>query len=400
MTEQHDDNSKLDHSEIPSGPRRLDFVDGARAAAALAVLLAHSYYQPQNGYYASRWMTHLGLTYGRFAVVAFIVISGFCLGLPTVKTGNVKNGWLDFYMRRIVRILPTYYACLGLSIAFIAFWANQRTGTVWDNSLPLSPSTVLNHIFLTHDLPVSWQILISKLFGIRTLDPVLAHGDISYPLWSIAVEFQLYLLFPLILLVIRKLGITLACVIGALVGIAVHEYSPINLDSATPWYLGQFMFGVAAAHVVSKGTTSVNARKVGLILIAIVLAVLVIKGKGFYDKYEPYLDLVFAGGIASLLAAKYLSNKFSSVPTVSILETKTMVWIGAFSYSLYLVHAPILHILERFCNSFLTTKSELRFLFLIVLSPLVIGICYLFHCAFEKPVIKWLQRSKTEVTST
>lgn len=71
---------------VPTATKtHLAFIDGLRAIAALFVMVCHAYFEPANGYYASRLMNHLGLTYGHVAVDLFIVVSGFCLMLPIAQ---------------------------------------------------------------------------------------------------------------------------------------------------------------------------------------------------------------------------------------------------------------------------------------------------------------------------
>src|SRR5688500_4271280 len=78
-------------SEAPANARSqptLHYVDGVRAVCALFVLVAHTWFQPANGYYAERWMNKLGLSYSHLAVDAFIVVSGFVIGLPIARSGD------------------------------------------------------------------------------------------------------------------------------------------------------------------------------------------------------------------------------------------------------------------------------------------------------------------------
>ena len=78
----------------------LAFIDGLRAIAALFVMVCHAYFEPANGYYASRLMNHLGLTYGHIAVDVFIVVSGFCLMLPIARRGDQMPPLKQFFTRR------------------------------------------------------------------------------------------------------------------------------------------------------------------------------------------------------------------------------------------------------------------------------------------------------------
>ena len=109
---------------IPHRLTHLPQLDGLRAVAASYVLWHHAYLQI--------WPVDYGieptgacrplvswLAYGRFAVVVFIVLSGFCLALPVVSTGGLRGGVRRYYLGRFWRIVPTYYAAIALSAALI-----------------------------------------------------------------------------------------------------------------------------------------------------------------------------------------------------------------------------------------------------------------------------------------
>ncbi|MEP6754385.1 MAG: acyltransferase [Chthonomonadales bacterium] len=375
-------------------PVRLDFIDGIRAAAALFVVLGHAYFQPQNGFYDNRIMTHLGLTYGRLAVVVFIVVSGFCLGLPTARRGDMIGSLKEFAKRRMRRILPPFYACLALSILFIVLFANAKTGTVWDNSLPLTKTRILTHAALLHDLPLSWQVNIASLFGIHDFPAGELHGDINYPLWSIAVEFQLYLLFPLIVLSFRKWGGAAISAIAVALGLVFHEATMHFFASMTPWFLGAFVMGAAAAGRAVNGDTADKQmmpleviRKISLNMFLLLALALIGYGKGFHDRYEPYVDTWMAAATALLLVTLYADATAHERYVTRFFSSKLLVKIGIFSYSLYLVHAPMLHLMDRIWVASLNPSPIARFLLLVVSIPLIVGVAYLFHLVFERPFL-------------
>jgi peptidoglycan/LPS O-acetylase OafA/YrhL len=384
-----------------SGSRdRLDYVDGLRALAALLVVAGHAYFQPQNGYYSSRILTKLGLTYGHLAVVVFIVVSGFCLGLPAARRGDSLGSLKTFFFRRARRILPPYYAALVLSILFIVFVAHQKTGTVWDNSLPLTRERMLSHWLLIHNLPDAWQNAVAGLFHLNDLPAGETHGFINYPLWSIAVECQLYLLMPLIVWSLAKAGSMATLIWAVSVGLLLHILPNGFLDSATPWYLGQFVLGIVAARecVRRQGRIPALWRTGCYALFILVALVLLLKGKAFFDAYEPYIDTVVAAATALLLAVTLSDNNSRAHLPTRLLSWRPLVTIGIFSYSLYLVHAPLLHAVDLVLVRFVTPKPEARFALLLCAIPIIVGAAYLFHLAFERPFLN--MRSDGRVATT
>ena len=373
----------------------LNFIYGLRAAAALFVVLGHAFFQPQNGYYDSKVMNHLGLTYGRLAVVVFIVVSGFCLGLPTARRGDDLGSLLEFAKRRMRRILPPFYACLVLSILFIILVANVKTGTVWDNSLPLTKTRILTNSLLLHDLPISWQANIAGVFGIHDYPAGELHGDINYPLWSIAVEFQLYLLFPLVVLAFRRWSGFVVAVGAVLLGLIFHEATLHFFVGMTPWFLGAFVMGAAAA----KRAVNINPsgrrvmpmeviRKISLNMFVLLALALISYGKGFHDRFEPYVDTWMALATALLLITLYEDASTNQRWITRKLSGQRLVSIGVFSYSLYLVHAPLLHALDMLWVRSIHPGPVARFALLVGCIPIIVGLAYLFHLMFERPFLK------------
>src|SRR2546423_12887857 len=105
------------------GPRqRLAGLDGVRGLAALFVVVNHVFLRAFPGYpvdHAPFWAAWL--IYGRFAVVVFIVVSGFSLALSPARHSWRFDGITRFAGRRARRILPPYLAALAFSLAVALF---------------------------------------------------------------------------------------------------------------------------------------------------------------------------------------------------------------------------------------------------------------------------------------
>ncbi|MCW3094855.1 MAG: acyltransferase 3 [Chthonomonadaceae bacterium] len=365
---------------VPS--RRFDFLDGVRALAALFVVVCHAYFEPANGYYSSRLMNHLGLTYGHVAVDVFIVLSGFCLMLPIARRSDHFGSVREFFRRRARRILPPYYAALLLSILFILVYAHNRTGTVWDNSLPLTWTTFLYHLLLVHDLPLPGT-----------------GGTINYPLWTIAVEFQLYLVMPLIALSLRSWNSSRTLLWTIALGLGLHVGLHGKLDSASPWYLGLFTMGaVAAREAVRRAQPQTNVLRWTIyVLVPLTGAVVVMKGKDFFEAYMPFFDTVLGAATATLLYITFHDASEQRSRLTRSLSWRPLVAIGTFSYSLYLVHAPLLHLFDRIFAPYLPAGPRM-FVALLAITPIIVGIAYLFHRVFEKPFMSGNSQPKRAVS--
>src|SRR5579883_2111781 len=173
---------------------RLDYLDGLRGLAAIYVVVYHIYVdmsaQLQTVAHSSVWVTLVQavLSHGRTSVAAFIVLSGYCLMLPVARSpdGQLTGGWVRYLRRRARRILPPYYAALVLSllvaIVIPTHWL-PLMGEQWNHGQPaLNPGAIVSHVLLLHNWSHTWEYRINP------------------PMWSVALEWQIYFLFPLLLL--------------------------------------------------------------------------------------------------------------------------------------------------------------------------------------------------------
>src|SRR4051812_15926990 len=167
-------------SEVDAG-RRLAGLDGVRGLAALFVVVNHIFLRTFPGYpadHAPLWAAWF--IYGRFAVVVFIVLSGFSLALSPARRGWRLDGVGRFALRRARRILPAYWAALAFSLA-VAWLVVAPPG----QAVPGTKSVLVN------------GLLVQNLVGAPSP---------NRSFWSMAVEVQLYVAFPLLLLMVRRFG--------------------------------------------------------------------------------------------------------------------------------------------------------------------------------------------------
>ena len=353
--------------------RHLAHVDGLRALAALFVLANHGFRMAWPNSPAVPVETHpeglaLALTswmrYGHFAVTTFIAISGYCLMLPYVRTGRIEGfDALPFYGRRAWRILPTYYAALAMSLLLIWLFIGEKTGTQWDASLPVTAEGIAVRIAMLQD--------------------VLLVNQINNPLWSVATEVRIYLLMPLVVGLFAVAGAWRAAMIVA-AAVLVLQVSGVPLvKHITFTYLAVFCMGAAAAS--AAGSHEKSASIAGASLLAAALLAL-----GTMDFHQGasmwrYVDMIVGAGIACLLV--HCEGSQRSLLTRA-LAWRPLVFIGGFSYSIYLMHFP----LQALVWIHLVRPLELPVhgafaLFLVLGSPLVLAGCRVFYLLFERPVL-------------
>lgn len=348
---------------------RLSGLDGLRGLAALFVVLHHCWLFSYPGFPANTgpWWTG-PLVHGHLAVVLFIVLSGFSLAVAPARRDWQLGGTTRFLRRRAWRILPPYWAALAFSVLVATTLAAENPAAVPDGKSVL-------------------------VYGALVQDAVHANSPNS-AFWSIAVEAQLYLVFPLLLLLRRRIGA--AAAVGAVLAavLVVKGFSdqvPLfaSLLHLTPEFAVLFTVGVVAAGVLD--TRRERLRRVpwaplaGIGLAAFVLW-LVLAGPVWTVNHYFAVDLVLAAPIGCLLAAVALG---APAPLVRLLDTAPVRGLGRFSYSLYLVHVPIVTVVSRLVVPHLAPAGTPAFLVTLVIAvPAALVFARLFAAVFELPFVK------------
>ena len=310
-----------------SSSRYIHSVDGLRAVAVLAVLLYH-----------------LGIDLipgGFLGVDLFFVISGYVItGL--ILDSIARSGTLDlraFYLSRIRRLLPALIAMLVFTTLFIGVYA---------------PETVRRFVA---DIPyvltgsMNWALVARQqdYFEAIGRPPLLQHT------WSLAVEAQFYLIWPLVLLFILKyfgkknipyaaLGIALAS------GIALFAYS-VRIDTqesaishvyfgTDTHSIGLFLGSALAVSWQPQNLTrEITKRAQDFVdLIGVVGFLGLLSTFLFINESDPTLyriafPLSALFGCATLISVVHPASRFAP-----ILSTRPLIWIGERSYGIYLWH--------------------------------------------------------------
>ena len=374
---------KDDLGERPAKPPlRLEFLDGLRAVAALYVVLFHAGagFSTNDLPFVARSVRHL-LTFGHHAVALFIVLSGYCLMLPVARgNGTLVSGVNHYIARRAWRILPPYYAALftTLLLLVVAPILQTPTGTIWDDTSPaFAFGPIVTHVLVVHNLFPAW---IYRING---------------PLWSVATEWQIYFFFPLLLLPVwRRFGLIATVSVGFLVGCAPLFIVPQVAGRWVPWYLGLFSLGMSAAAIGFSPRPlerwlreRVPWRLVSLALLGACLVGVTVLIKAWFG-WMPVSDALVGATTAAFLlhyTACALDDEHRKKPLVlRILESRPLVRLGHFSYSLYLIHLPIVA-LCYFALCPLGLSEQARMLALILVGvPASLAGAYAFFWLFER----------------
>ncbi len=263
-----------------------------------------------------------GFQNGFLGVDIFFVLSGFLMAKLAEKASP-----LEFYSRRLKRLLPAYFVViffttLIVSIITIPSDSNQRTDRIFYDLLALS-----NISFWSEN----------SYFESNAFRPLLN-------LWSLAVELQFYLLAPFILpfLKKRKLLLGLVILLSLLGSVVLITISPKTSFFMLPTRLWEFLFGAFAAwHFVRNSTPKV------CLLLGLLSALCLFFVFAFYPLPNDSLNVITGHpSLAALLVVIsttilliFSIDKFISI---KFFMSRIFIKLGDYSYSIYLTHFPII----------------------------------------------------------
>ncbi|WP_327403292.1 acyltransferase [Streptomyces sp. NBC_01288] len=340
-------------------------LDGLRGLAALYVVLFHCWLYTFPGYPNSSAPRVLDvLMFGRLAVVFFLVLSGFSLAISPARHGWRSGGVAQFLRRRAWRILPPYWAALAMSLVV---------------SLYVVPAS-------HYGPPDGSSILV---YGLVLQDVFFAPTP-NGAFWSIGVEAELYLLFPLVLLVRRRFSAAaaVACVTLPVIvrGLLATGANPVEGDNwLAPHLAPVFVAGVVGAGVV---VASERVRRLPwgwfAVLAALpVVVVGVVQGSVWTVNHYFWVDLAIAPAMTMLIAAVATGQPAF---LVRLLTARPLQILGDASYSLYLIHLPIVLVVIRRVAPHFVAPGMPTFCFTLLLGlPVSVLTAWLFSRIFELP---------------
>lgn len=349
---------------------RLDYIDGLRAIAILAVVGGH-YYQNVYAVGLPRWVDFMGWS-GGLGVQLFLMLSGFCVSWQYLGPKKRAFTTVDFIKRRANRILPAYYAALLISLFF--YHPPTTSDLVFQ---------IATHATLTHNLFPSSVL------------------EINGPLWSIALEFQLYLAFPMLFRIYRTNGLTtmlvvcfvieavFRCVVAYWIGTDFHP-ATFSLAYSVPGRIFEFALGIAAAAIIAgnepRATRFTRLHWLSFALLIFLLPLLAVIAKRFTGVTSPLteflLSIFFFLLLTNLDKHETVGNWLFSRPALT--------WVGKVSYSVYLMHILILPELAGAVvylgQPWIAVSACVPVVLLVVL------ICSLFYYAVEAPSLAYFRR--------
>lgn len=330
-------------------------IDGLRALAVLPVILFHGGFQVFSG--------------GFIGVDVFFVISGYLI--TTIIITEMKEGtfsFLNFYERRVRRILPALFLVLLVSIIFGWMFLLPEEMKNFGQSIAAAAVFVVNIYFYKKN---------DDYFGLQ------AEQNPTLHLWSLSVEEQYYLIFPLLLFLIWRLGLNRIFYVFLsmfVISLTVAQWVAFHNSSAAffllptrGWelligslmvFLPQEQYRLNRSQVLNQ---LLSILGIGFIIIAIF----------YFNNQRPLLGFWYL--LPTIGAA--LIILFSTEHTIAskILGSKIFVGIGIISYSAYLWHQPLFAF-----NRIINYQKPSQFSFF-VLAILTLGLSYLSWRFVERP---------------
>lgn len=333
-----------------------NFITGLRALAATMVVIIHT------GAFNDLGLIGLNITEaGLGGVAMFFVIAGFSVTQSFLSESNYKS----YIVKRLVRIAPSYYLVLTITFLLIL------TGLI---GIP--------HSGLDHGTVYDAKNYLMHLAFLSYLDKSLSNSVLSVE-WTLPIEVFWYFVLPLFILAGRSWKkllayLILTYVIGDATKALLQHSEQVNPSWLPTRHGFYFILGIMAhkyrGEVMGKWTHWNNY----LVLAGVALFMLnVVFSVGNTPRFLAVATFLFICGY---------NGQFSVIK--SIMEGRIMLFLGSISYSIYLVHFPIIYVLQTYLfTPKAVTGFALVFALTVILSTLITR--YL-----EGPVQKAFKRSR------
>ena len=359
--------------------RYIPALDGIRGIAILAVLLHHARYLLNPAFGVEQGLIKL-LELGWCGVGLFFVLSGFLITGILLDTRSSPNYFHTFYARRFLRIFPLYYGFLAAT--FVGSHYLHRMFAMPDPLSNISPWWYL--AYLQNLRPVT-----------TLLDPYLG------ALWSLAVEEQFYLVWPLLVLLLNRKALTAVCVcliplsliirfhysgVGGAQSTFVNTFTPASLDQLAAGAL----LAIALRDPVWRDRAARLARPLTLASAAW-FCILAARSRSLFE----YAPLIQSWGITALtLAFAGLISVAITSPDGALsrlLQLPALRFTGKISYSLYVLHPVVFAVAIPALAAVPVTAPldlalSLEKIVLVLLASLVVAAASWFY--FEKPILE------------
>lgn len=336
-------------------------IDGLRFIAIVSVILYHMQdYVAHKASISSNFSPLQALmAQGHFGVPLFFAVSGYIISLPFLGPNPPRLG--RYFLRRLTRLEPPYIISMLCIFGLKLWWLDRSFPELWPHLL------------------ASLVYLHGPLFG--------AHSEVNGVAWSLEVEWQFYLVAPLLLLALlrtsptwRLLVLVLLIAAGGLAHVHTRGWDA-RLSLSLLQYFGFFSAGVGVAMLDGRWRATNWAPLFDLSGFAALMAIVLVLVDA--HTFRATLPLLTAAFMLSSLRGNWLR---------ALLGWWPLHCIGAMCYSIYLYHFFVISACARAINSILgwPADPDLRLLLLMLVGlPTVLLVCVVPYLLIERPFMIW-----------
>jgi len=318
-----------------------------------------------------------------YLVFVFIIISGFVVTHLLIEK---REPLIPYMVRRFLRIYPAYLVCLCLGIAACNLHFSTFADRPWGDWVP-QPEFMQAQIesLKTHGFTEHLLAHLTLLHGAIS-DRVLPQSEYMFlgPAWSLSLEWQFYIVAPFIVFAVRRRRGRILTVIAAVVALAAYRQGWFGR-----FYDPSFLPGAGLYFAVGIGTRLVFTRlpkftgyPAATMLLGGAFALLAhdLVPFLFWAAFIAWLRLERTDGTSSLLD-RFCNTAFNS---------RGAYYLGIRSYSTYLIHEPLIHIVVYLCVKRLALGMTATVVTALVAVPaLTLMAASLLYRHVEAPAIEW-----------
>ena len=361
---------------------RIPVIDFLRGLSCLGVLLYHvrvdlwigwwritSYPQEYSSFSKAMAWLSIPTPFMGYAVVLFFLISGFCIHYPNTS-GNARPCWKTYLVRRFWRIYPAYFAALvftaGISYLCLTLWGDKT----WD------VSKILRVLTLTQNYPPGNGQLLS-----------------NPSLWTIPLEIEFYLLYPVAFLLFSSnrsyllwFSAFVLCTFCVFLSYQGYQWLTFTAFFLWPsWLLGAWIANLYRDQKLKGIKLSYLLPLSGLTLGAALAS--------RYQNWETWTQYFAWTSFYSFFFIFCLSYPGLLKRMIGIGLTKAVSWIGKISFSLYLIHFPLFKLFGYLHREIFKEKPANFLIALFYLLPVIL-IAWLFFRWVEDPIHQWSKKKR------